>query len=241
VLLLVVVFGILGGLAARIRGPGRGLYAALFAATLAWAIHQAFDWDWQMPAVTLGVFILAGLALARPADGRVGFRGLPFARTFVALGWLVLAIAPLLVSTSYARLHRSVRELDRGECAAAKAEALSSLSLSAKRPQAYTIVGVCDLELGFAQAAVPAMAQAAKLEPQSWENQFWLAVARAGAGLNPHAAIARAIALNPLEYGLRAAARRLRSGDDSPRAWELAAPRLRREALSSGKFALTNL
>ena len=70
-LILVVVFGILGGLAARIRGPGRGLYAALFAMTLAWAVHQAFDWDWQMPAVTLGVFILAGLGASAPA-GRQG-------------------------------------------------------------------------------------------------------------------------------------------------------------------------
>ncbi len=37
--------------------------------SLAWAVHQAFDWDWQMPAVTLGVFMLAGLALARPRTG----------------------------------------------------------------------------------------------------------------------------------------------------------------------------
>jgi len=168
-----------------------------------------------------------------------GFGGLPAPRTFVALGWLVLAIAPLLVSTSYARLHHAVQELDRGECTAAKHEALSALSLSAKRPQAYVVVGVCDLEQGFAQAAVPAMTQAAALEPQSWEDQFWMAVARAAAGLDPHAAIARAVELNPLEHGLRNAARRLSSKD--PREWELAAPRLRLEALRSGKFALTSL
>ncbi len=239
VLILIVVLGVLGGLAARIRGPARGLYAGLFAATLACAIHQAFDWDWQMPAVTLIVFILAGGALARPDDGQVGFRGLPFARTFVALGWVVLALAPLLVSASYARLHDAARELDRGDCANAKHDAMSTLSLSAKRPQAYTVVGVCDLEQGFAQAAVPAMSEAAKLEPQSWEDAFWVAVARAAAGEDPHAAIRRAIALNPLEHGLRNAALRLSS--DSPRAWELAAPRLRREALRSGKFALTSL
>jgi hypothetical protein len=101
------------------------------------------------------------------------------------------------------------------------------------------IVGVCDLEQGFAQAAVPAMAQAASLEPQSWEDQFWLGVARAAAGEDPHAAIARALALNPLEEGLLNAARRLSSGE--PRRWEGAAPRLRSEALSSGKFALTSL
>ena len=78
-LILVVVIGMLAGLATRIRGPGRPLYAALFALTLAWAIHQAVDWDWQMPAVTLGIFMLAGLALARPADGRPGRFGLPSA------------------------------------------------------------------------------------------------------------------------------------------------------------------
>jgi hypothetical protein len=238
-LILVVVLGILGGLASRVRGPDRALYAALFAMSLAWAVHQAFDWDWQMPVVTLGVLILAGLALARPRDGRVGLSGLPAGRTLVALGWLVLAVTPLLVSTSYARLQRSGEELKRGECTKAREEALSSLSLSAKRPQAYAIIGVCDLEQGFAQSAVPAMTQAATLEPESWEEQYWLAVARAAAGIDPHAAIRRAIALNPREGGLRNAARKLRSSD--PRAWEQAAPRLRVEALTSGKFAITSL
>jgi hypothetical protein len=240
VLILVIVFGILVGLATRIRGPGRALYAALFAVTLAWAIHQAVDWDWQMPAITLEVFMLAGLALARPADGRPGRFGLPFGRTLTGLGWLVIAIAPLLVGTSYARLQQSGLDLKtRGGCVSAKREALSSLSLSAERPQAYAIVGVCDLEQGFAQGAVPAMARAAALEPQSWEDAFWLADARAAAGLDPHAAITRAIALNPLEHGLRNAARRL-SGDDRE-AWELTAARLRTEALDSGKFSITNL
>jgi hypothetical protein len=238
-LILIVVLGVLGGLSSRIRGPDRALYAALFAVWLAWAVHQGFDWDWQMPAVTLGMFILAGLALARPRDGKVGLTGLPGGRTLVALGWLVLAVGPLLVGTSYARLQRSGEELKRGECASAKHEALSSLSLSAKRPQAYAIVGLCDLVQGYAQAAVPAMAEAVALEPQSWEEWYWLAVARAAAGANPHAAIRRAIELNPREGGLRHAARLLRPRE--PRAWEAAAPRLRIEALTSGKFSITNL
>jgi O-Antigen ligase len=239
VLILVVVLGMLGGLASRIRGPDRAPYAALFAVTLAWALHQAIDWDWQMPAVTLAVFMLAGLALARPRDGKVGLSGLPAGRTLVALGWLLLAVAPLLVGTSYARLQHSGEQLKRGECAKAREEALSSLSLSAKRPQAYAIIGLCDLQQGFAQAAVPAMTEAATLEPQSWEEQYWLAIARAGAGLDPHAAIARAIQLDPLEGGLRHAARLLHPND--PRAWEAAAPRLRIEALASGKFSITSL
>lgn len=239
VLVGIVVLGMFVGLAARIRGPDRAIFAALFALVLAWAVHQGFDWDWQMPAVTLGVFMLAGLGLARREDGKAGFAGLPLGRTAVALGWLVLAVTPLLVATSYTRLHRAGQELLQGECASAKEEALSSLSLSAKRPQAYAIVGICDLKLGYAQAAVPAMSQAVGLEPQSWEQWFWLAVAQAGAGVNPHRAINHAIALNPLEGGLRNAAEVLRGHD--PRTWERAAPRLRFEALTSGKFAITNL
>ncbi len=238
-LILVVVLGILAGLAARIRGPDRALYAALFATALAWAVHQAFDWDWQMPALTLGVFILAGMALARPRDGRSGRSGLPANRTLVALGWLVLAVAPLLIGISYARLQSADQQLRRGDCRDAKSGALSSLSLSVKRPQAYAIIGFCDLEQGFAQAALPAMSQAAALEPDSWEGDYWLAVARAAAGIDPREAIRRALALNPLEPILQSAVRDLRSGD--PREWERVAPLLRRQALASGHFSITNL
>lgn len=239
VLILLVVGGILGGLALRIRGPDRGIYAALFALVLAWALHQILDWDWQMPAVTLPVFILAGLALARPRDGKAGMRGLPAGRAVVALGWIVVAVAPLLVSTSYARLQHAGRELQRGACPAAKREALSSLSLGAERPQAYAIVGVCDLQQGFAPAAVTAMAKTVAYEPQSWEDWYLLAISRAAAGESPLAAARRAIALNPLEPMLQDTYKRLRKG--GPRRWEALAPGLRREALLSGKFSIMNL
>jgi hypothetical protein len=239
VLTLLVVAGILVGLALRIRGPDRGVYAALSAMVLAWAVHQAFDWDWQMPAVSITVFILAGLALARPREAGVGLRGLPAGRALVALGWLIVAVAPLLVSTSYARLQHAGRELQRGECAAARREALSSLSLGAERPQAYAIVGVCDLQQGFAPAAVAAMEKAAGYEPESWEDAYLLAIARAAAGRDPLVAARRAIALNPLEPMLSDAYRRLRRG--GPRQWEALAPTLRRQALLSGKFSVVNL
>ena len=153
----------------------------------------------------------------------------------------MLAIAPLLVGTSYARLQQSGQDLKtRGDCVSAKREALSSLSLSAKRPQAYAIIGVCDLEQGFAQGAVPAMAEAASLEPQSWEDAFWLAVARAVAGPGPARGDRPRDRAQPARA--RSAQRRASSSArDERAAWELAAPRLRSEALDSGKFSLTNL
>lgn len=44
---------VLGAFALRARGPDRALFAALLAAGLAWAVHAAVDWDWEMAAVTL--------------------------------------------------------------------------------------------------------------------------------------------------------------------------------------------
>jgi tetratricopeptide (TPR) repeat protein len=202
-------------------------------------VHQAFDWDWQMPAVTLCVFMLCGLALARPADGRVGLSGLPAARTLVALGWLLLAVSPLLGAISYGRLQKSGAELGSEQWAGAREEALSSVSVWAERPQAYEVIGVSDSELGDAQAALSAMEEAASLEPESWEAQFMLADARAGAGLDPHAQIERALAIDPLEGGLQNAVEQLRG--HNPRRWEAVAPTLLGEALESGELTITNL
>jgi len=67
------------------------------------------------------------------------------------------------------------------------------------------------INMAPARLAELGLAQAAGLEPHSWEDQFWLGVARAAAGVDPRAAVARAIALDPLEPGLRNAARRLAS------------------------------
>jgi O-Antigen ligase len=237
-LIAVVVLGILVALASRIRGPDRALYAALLAVVLAWAVHGAFDWDWQMPAVTLPVFMLSGMALARPSGPR-GLRGLPANRSLVALGWLLVAICPLLVSVSFTRLQSASAALEQGKCDSAKHQALSSLSFSADRPQAYAIIGVCDLQQGFAKPAEHAMAKAASHEPGSWENQYWLAVALAASGENPHAAISRAIELNPREYLLRQAAKALSS--QNPRLWEAASRGLWITALRSAKFSITNL
>ena len=238
-LIVIVVGSMLVGLALRIRGPDRPLYAVVFALVLAWSIHQAVDWDWQMPAVTLPVFLLAGVGLARPADGRVGFRGLPASRAVVALAWLLVAVAPLLISISYARLQSAGQALKAINCTEARNDALSSLSYSAQRPQAYTVIGLCDLRQGLAVPAVAAMGQALQYEPRSWENHYWLALAQAAAGQDPHAAMLRARALNPLEPLIAEALQSL--AGDQPSRWEAAAAGLREKAFASGRFTVSHL
>lgn len=237
-LIALVVGGILVGIAGRICGPNRGLYAAIFAAVLAWAIHGALDWDWQMPAVTIWVFILGGLALAQPA-GKPRMRDTPRWRTGLALVWLLIAVAPLLGAASYARLHAAAADVRAGDCAAAKQQALSSLDWYASRADAYSIIGLCDLREGFPSAAPAAMNKAAGLDPSNWQEAYWLAVAQAGVGQDPRPAAQRALALNPLEPLTRRLVRRLSSS--SSLVWEHAAPALREAAVRAGVFAVSDL
>ncbi len=84
-LLLLALF--LGGIALAARqalATRAPLAAGACAVSSAWLLHASIDWDWQMPAVTLPVLVLAGGLLAAsevrapppaledasPADGR---------------------------------------------------------------------------------------------------------------------------------------------------------------------------
>jgi glucose dehydrogenase len=77
------------------RLPGRRdrpTVAAVLAATTAWAVHAGVDWEWQLTAVSVWMFGLAGLALAR--RGPATRSGPPrLLRIIAALGCLVLARA----------------------------------------------------------------------------------------------------------------------------------------------------
>jgi hypothetical protein len=67
VLLGLLLAGVaLAGRAAYGRAPGLATGPA--AALAAWALHAGFDWDWEMPAVTLPALALAGLLVVLSED-----------------------------------------------------------------------------------------------------------------------------------------------------------------------------
>ncbi len=74
---LALLLALLGATAVAAAGAHRadpGLAAGPAAALVVWALHGAIDWDWEMPALTLVVVVLAGALLARA--GRPGPRPL---------------------------------------------------------------------------------------------------------------------------------------------------------------------
>jgi hypothetical protein len=172
ILIATVVIGVLVMLAMRIRGPTRTAYAALFAVALAWAISAAVDWDWEMPAATLWLFIAAGFALASAETEPAINRAEPRNRTAMAVGWLVLAVAPLLIGVSYQRLRVSGQAFAAGDCVKARQSALSSISLLSVRPEAYEIIGFCDLQIGFPVEGLAAAQKAESYEAEQLELQL---------------------------------------------------------------------
>ena len=110
--LVLFVLGMLGSLLAilvtfarGIRGRGRYLYAALFAAGLAWALRAGVDWDWEMPAVTLWLFAAGGAALAKHEREQGAERHpSPPLRASLSLACVALAALPAALAVSQNRI-----------------------------------------------------------------------------------------------------------------------------------------
>jgi hypothetical protein len=198
-LVLVFVLAILYGFAARLGGPQRTLYAALFAAGLAWALHAGVDWDWQMPAVTLWVFALGGVALAAPARApRIKFFPPRALRAAIAAALIVIAVVPAAVAISQGKLNAAAQTfLRRGDCPRVIEEAKSAGSVLPLRPEPYQLEGYCQARLGRARQAVHSMQKAVDRDPDNWLYRYSLAVAQAAAGIDPRPAAREAQRLNP--------------------------------------------
>jgi len=234
-LLLVALGGIGWALFRAARRSRRMVYAALFAAFVAWAVHAGVDWDWEMPAVTAWVFAAGGAALATRRSGGGRSAG-PSGRVPLAAALAVAAATPALILFSQSHLQNSARAFGRGDCATAVHQARSSIDALAVRPEPYQILGYCDLQQGRPDAAVAAMTKASAQEPQKWEYHLGLAIAQASAGLDPRPEAARALQLNPRDAYTRLAVGSFRGR--SRRIWPKLAVGLRNAMIASGELTL---
>jgi hypothetical protein len=216
---LLLIAGAFLGLA---RGPDRGLGGALFAAATVWLVHAGIEWDWEMPAVSLWLFAVGGMALAgRARDGRP----IPAARTPLGLRWrvllgagcVVLMALPLAVYRSDRALRAAADAFAVHDCPRAIQHALTSTARLGVRPEPFVILGYCDVRLGRPQLAVHAFRNAIGRDPDDWEMHYGMALARASAGRDPRPELRIAHRLNPREplpaMGLT------RFASANPRAW----------------------
>lgn len=225
VLLLTALLAVLVRFARLARPPHRHLYAALLALGVMWALHAGVDWDWEMPAITLWLFALGGIALAAEPERALSWRPGRLTRVLLGLACLLLALTPGLMAVSQARLNGAVAAFDRGDCSAAIDAALDSVDAMPVRPQPFEVLGWCDARLGLYRLGQRAFRSAIERDPENWELHYGLAVVRAADGRDPRPQARRALELNPRESRTRWAARAFDSGD--PRKWKRRALRAR--------------
>ena len=194
-LLLVALGALAVGLVRRARGGDRAIFVALLAAGLAWAVSAAVDWDWEMPAVTLWLFALGGLALGATASPgrrtrgamwpiRSSSRGRWTLRVVGAAACVGLAVTPAAMALSEYRLERSIHALATS-CPEASNLARSSLAAIGSRAEPYQIIGFCDLGAGRPGAALREMRAGLSHDPHNWQLQYGVAVALAATGRDP--------------------------------------------------------
>ena len=215
-LVIAVVVSILVVLARRVRGPGRAVWAALFAGALMWAVHAGVDWDWQMPAVTAWFFGAGGLALAGPVE-RPERATWPWARFALGLGCLVLVITPAAVWRSQTQIVKAVHDFGRGNCLAAQRAALASEAALLSRPDPFEVISFCEAGEHHYSLALDAIAAAENRDPDNWELPYSEALIRATAGRDPRPAARAALELYPLSPLTRAAVTAFSRG--GPRQW----------------------
>jgi O-Antigen ligase len=218
-----VVGLVLAGPARRLRGADRHAAAAVLAAGGALLVHAGIDWDWEMPALFAWLFMAAGAAHALPAGAARRAAPGRLVRVLAGLACLLLAVTPLLVTVSQARLQTAGRAFARGDCAGAVDASLGSLDVLRVRPEPFELIGYCDIRAGRPDLALAAMEAARERDPDAWQYAYGGAVARAAAGRDPRPAIAEAARLNPHEPRVRDLARALDS--DRPARWRRAAAR----------------
>jgi O-antigen ligase len=202
-LIVTVMLAFLVGATRRLRGPDRHVYAVFLALSVAWMIHAGIDWDWQMPAITIWLFALGGLALARPVAARAEQRSAitvsRFPRLVAAVCVGVLAITPVVVALSQTHLETALADFDGNECPQAIGASLDSLGALGVRPEPYEIIGYCDIRYGQYRLAEEAMESAVSRDPENWEMHYGLAMARAAQGHDPMPELRETSRLNPRE------------------------------------------
>jgi hypothetical protein len=83
----------------RRRGAERAIAAALLAGGAAYAVHALYDWDWDMPGVTLPVLVFLGVLAGAGVGGRAGLgRELSAGARAVALALCTLVICVYAIS-----------------------------------------------------------------------------------------------------------------------------------------------
>ena len=191
--LLIAVLSI--PLIAGIRGRHHQAVPAALGAYAAFVVHASFDWDWELPAVTVVALISgATLLIAARGDPRLSLgRVTPWllSAAFVAIGGL--ALGGLLSNTAISDAQTALRA---GQWKTALDDAKKAEHYAPWSEEPYLIAGSAEQGLGNRPAAAAEFRKATAKSPSDWDA--WNSLAATATGQQRVAAVRMARLLNPL-------------------------------------------
>ena len=181
--------------AAAVVARRHPLAPAAFAAYLAYVIHAAVDWDWELPAVTVAALICAAALLAAARREERVLELSTKARGSAVAAALAVAAVAFVTLTGNNAIAASDKAADDGNWRKAEDEARKAKRWAPWSSEPWQRLGEAHMGQGDFAAAESDFRKAIEQEPRDFE--LWLDLARATDGAERSAALARAEALNP--------------------------------------------
>ena len=182
--------------AAGVIARKQPLAAPALGGYVAYLVHAAQDWDWELPAVTLAGLgcAVALLILAerepRPALGRK-------ARSAALVAAVLLALVSLAALAGNQTLAAASASLDADKPARAARDARWAQRLVPWSPEPWRLHGEALLSQGDLDGARRDFLRAVRKDPSDWDS--WVDLALVTRGTTHRRAVERADRLNPLE------------------------------------------
>ena len=192
--LVLLAAGLLTPLLASVRARHRTLVPIAAGAYVAWLVHAAYDWDWELPGVTIAAFICAGAVLAAArregAPVRAGAARIGLISVVIVAG--ALSVFGLLGNRALANTGDALRH---GNVAAALSAAEDARRWAPWSSQPWLALAGVRRAQGDRAGELAAYRQAVEKDPRNWE--LWLDLVSVSRGAERVHALARLALLNP--------------------------------------------
>jgi hypothetical protein len=192
--LAILVVTLLVPLTAAVRARHRSLVPIAAAGYVAWLVHVAYDWDWELPGVTIAMVLCAGaLLVAARRQGAVAPGSATRWGLFATASVLgVAALLGLIGNRALARGVAAIHAKDNGAALAATEDARRWAPWSSAPWAQLALVREFQNNLAGSQAAYK---KAVAKDPNNWE--LWLALASVSRGAERTHALVRLSVLSP--------------------------------------------
>jgi O-antigen ligase len=195
--LALLLVALLSPLAAAVRARRHPFVPALAGAYVAFLVHMAVDWDWQVTAVALtGLFCGAAIVVAAPSDAAEQRKMSPRLRYALLGATLLLMVVAFIGLVGNMSLSQAATAAGNGNWSRSAKDARRAHTWAPWSSEPYRVLGEAQLGEGDTKSAIASFNKAIAKSPSDWN--LWFDLARATTGNAQRDALRHAKQLNPL-------------------------------------------